>query len=66
MSGKMYHRRLPCCYEKPTVRIEGNETTCRCGFTYRAVFEGIWINWERVVATSPKPAPMQLTLEGAL
>jgi hypothetical protein len=45
---RRYHRRLPCCNTKPKVEIEGNTTTCKCGFTYRAVYQGIWINFERV------------------
>jgi hypothetical protein len=57
-----YHRRLPCCGKKPKVDTPGNTTDCKCGFTYRAVEDGIWIKWERVVAT---PTAVQLTLEGA-
>ena len=55
---RRYHRRLPCCNTKPKVEIEGNTTTCRCGFTYRAVYQGIWINFERVVPTELEPVPV--------
>ena len=60
---RRYPRRLPCCYAKPKVHTEGHLTKpCRCGFVYRAVFDGDWIKWERVVTT---PAPVQLTIDGA-
>ena len=54
---RRYHRRLTCCGTKPKVEIEGHTTTCKCGFTYQAVYQGVWINWERVAK--------QLTLEDA-
>jgi hypothetical protein len=57
MSERLYHRRLTCCGKKPKVEIIGHTTTCKCGFTYRAVQDGIWIKWERV--------PVQLAMETA-
>ena len=65
---RRYPRRLPCCYAKPKVHTEGHLTkACKCGFVYRAVFDGDWIKWERVTGPTPQPPAIdgQLTIDGA-
>jgi len=69
MSERCYHRRLPCCGKKPRTSIPGNTVGCKCGHTYRAVQDGIWIKWERVtprtVQLHPADDTTQLRLEVA-